>query len=96
MSGGDLFAISWRIAFAVGVPLFLAAYLTTRLDPTAPAWEPLAIILVGVAAAGFGMFFTLRGLTSGTPQVSDAARAAGRKWDAEVRAEERQREEESR
>jgi drug/metabolite transporter (DMT)-like permease len=93
MSGGDLFAISWRIAFAVGVPLFLAAFLTTRLDASAPSWEPLGIILVGIAAAGLGMFFVLRGLTSGTPQVSDAARAAGRKWDAEVRAEERKRDE---
>jgi drug/metabolite transporter (DMT)-like permease len=96
MSGGDLFAISWRIAFAVGVPLFLAAYLTTRLDPTAPAWESLAIILIGLAAAGVGMFFVLRGLSSGAPTVSESARAAGRKWDAEVRAEERQREEQSR
>ncbi len=96
MSGGDLFAISWRIAFAVGVPLFLAAYLTTRLDPTAPPWESLAIILGGIAVAGLGMFFVLRGLTGGTPQVSDAARAAGRKWDAEVRDEERKREEEAR
>jgi predicted permease len=96
MSGGDLFAISWRIAFAVGVPLFLAAYLTTRLDSSAPSWESLVIILVGIAAAGFGMFFVLRGLTAGTPQVSDAARAAGRKWDAEVRAEERQREDDVR
>jgi hypothetical protein len=95
MSGGDLFAISWRIAFAVGVPLFLAAYLTTLLDPSAPSWESLAIMLVGVAAAGVGMFVVLRGLSSATPQVSDAARAAGRKWDAEVRAEERKRDEDA-
>lgn len=96
MSGGDLFAVSWRVAFAVGVPLFLAAFLTTRLDPSAPSWESLAIILVGIAVAGFGMFFVLRGLIAGTPQVSEAARAAGRKWDAEAREEERQREEQSR
>jgi hypothetical protein len=96
VSGGDLFAISWRIAFAVGVPLFAAAYLTTLLDRSAPSWQSLAIILVGMAAAGAGLYLVLRGLSSGTPQVSDAARAAGRKWDAEVRAEERQREEESR
>lgn len=96
MSGGDVFAVSWRVAFAVGVPLFLAAFLTTRLDPSAPSWESLAIILVGIAVAGFGMFFVLRGLIAGTPQVSEAARAAGRKWDAEAREEERQREEQSR
>jgi predicted exporter len=96
MSGGDLFAISWRIAFAVGVPLFLAAYLTTLLDPSAPSWESLAVILIGIAVAGLGMFFVLRGLSSGAPQVSDAARAAGRKWDAEVRDEERKREEKTR
>jgi hypothetical protein len=96
MSGGDLFAISWRIAFAVGVPLFLAAYLTTRLDQAAPSWQPLGIILAGLAVAGLGMFFVLRGLVAGTPVVSEGARAAGRKWDAEARAEERQREEESR
>src|SRR5437868_972083 len=89
MSGGDLLAISWRIAFAVGVPLFLAAFLTTQLDAKAPSWEGLLIILAGVGAAGFGMFLVLRGLTSDTPQVSDAARAAGRKWDAEIRDEER-------
>ena len=96
MSGGDLFAISWRIAFAVGVPLFAAAYLTTRLDPSSPSWESLTVILAGIAAAGAGMYFVLRGLSSGTPQVSDAARAAGRKWQAEVQADERRREEESR
>jgi hypothetical protein len=96
MSGGDLFAISWRIAFAVGVPLFLAAYVTTRLDPSAPSWQALAVIIAGLTVAGFGMFFVLRGLVAGTPQVTDAARAAGRKWDAEARDEERQREEESR
>jgi predicted exporter len=96
MSGGDLFAISWRIAFAVGVPLFLAAYVTTRLDPSAPSWQSLAVILVGLAVAGLGMFFVLRGLIAGTPQVSEAARAAGRKWEAEAREEERQRGEQSR
>ena len=96
MSGGDLFAISWRIAFAVGVPLFLAAYVTTRLDPSAPSWQSLAVILIGLAVAGLGMFFVLRGLVAGTPQVSEAARAAGRKWEAEAREEERQRGEQSR
>ena len=96
MSGGDLFAISWRIAFAVGVPLFLAAYVTTWLDPSAPSWQSLAVILVGLAVAGLGMFFVLRGLIAGTPQVSEAARAAGRKWEAEAREEERQRGEQSR
>lgn len=96
MSGGDLFAISWRIAFAVGVPLFLAAYVTTRLDPSAPSWQSLAVILAGLAVAGLGMFFVLRGLIAGTPQVSEAARAAGRKWEAEAREEERQRGEQSR
>lgn len=96
MSGGDLFAVSWRVAFAVGVPLFLAAFLTTRLDQSAPSWEPLGVILVGMVVAGFGMFFVLRGLIAGTPQVSEAAREAGRAWDAEAREEERQREEQSR
>jgi len=42
------------------------------------------------------MFFVLRGLIAGTPQVSEAARAAGRKWEAEAREEERQRGEQSR
>lgn len=92
--GGDLFAISWRIAGAVGVPLFAAAYFTTLIDPTAPAWVPLAVILGGLAVAGAAMFFVLRGMVAANPEppVSERARTAGRRWEAEVAERQRRRE----
>jgi len=92
VSGGDVFAISWRIAAAVGIPLFAAAYLTTRLDPTAPPWLSLIVILVGLLVAGVGMYLVLRSLISEPPVVTDAARKAGRRWEAEIQDEERRRE----
>jgi hypothetical protein len=86
--------MAWRIAGAVALPLFVAAYLTSLLGPDAPSWAALLVILAGLAVAGAGMYLVLRGMLRETPEppVSDRARAAGRRWDAEIAERQRRRE----
>lgn len=89
---GDLFAISWQVAVAVGAPLFGAAWLSQNV--TRDAGGQLAIVLGGLALAGAGMFLVIRRFMAmnPVPPASEAARQAGRAWEREITEQERQRE----
>lgn len=90
---GDLLAISWQIAAAVAVPLLGAAWLSQNV--TQDTGTQLVIVLVGLVVAGLGMYVVLRRYLERNPDeaVTEKAREAGRRWEAEVREAERKREE---
>jgi flagellar biosynthesis/type III secretory pathway M-ring protein FliF/YscJ len=89
---GDLLAITWQIAAAVAAPLFGAAWLSQNV--TQDTATQLVIVLGGLLVAGLGMYVVLRRYLERNPDrpVTEAARQAGRKWEAEVREAERKRE----
>lgn len=91
-TAGDLLAISWQVAAAVGVPLFGAAWLSQNV--TQDTGVQLAIVFAGLAAAGAGMFLVIRGYMAmnPVPPPSEAAREAGRRWEAEIEEQRRQKE----
>ena len=91
---GDLLAISWQVALAVGVPLFVAAWLSQQV--TRDTGVQLAIVLAGLAVAGLGMYVIIRRYIAldPVPPTSDAAREAGRAWEREILEEERKKAEE--
>ena len=79
----------------VAVPIALGAWLGQKLDDrlgTAP-WGLLALTFIGMALAGVGIAWLIR-RTSGSfdPPVTEAAREAGRRWQAEIDERERERE----
>ena len=90
--GGDLLAISWQVAAAVGVPLFGAAWLSQIL--TQDTGAQLAIVLGGLAVAGLGMFLVIRRYIAlnPVPPTSEAAREAGKRWEREIQEQEREKE----
>lgn len=89
---GDLLAISWQVAAAVAVPLIGAAWLSQQV--TQDTGMQLVIVLAGLVVAGLGMFVVLRRYLARDPAepVTERAREAGRRWEAEVREAERKRE----
>ncbi|MDP9296990.1 MAG: hypothetical protein M3O88_09900 [Actinomycetota bacterium] len=89
---GDLLAISWQVALAVGVPLFVAAWLSQQV--TQNTGIQLAIVLAGLAIAGAGMYVIIRRYIAlnPVPPTSDAAREAGRAWEREIVEQERKKE----
>ena len=89
---GDLLAITWQIAAAVAAPLFGAAWLSQKV--TEDTGIQLAIVLGGLAVAGLGMWVVLRRYLASEADepVTERSREAGRRWEAEVREAERQRE----
>src|SRR5439155_11060307 len=94
--GGDLLTIGFQIAFVVGVPLLVAAFIGDALDRqlgTAPTLG-LVSILLGLAIAALGTFFVLRRYLAANPDkpASDKAREAGRAWEREIQERERKRE----
>lgn len=80
----------------MAIPLILAVYGGGWLDQQAGTrpYLQLGAILIGMAVAGFGAFIVLRRywVANPTPPVSDAARRAGRKWEAEIEERDRRRE----
>lgn len=94
--GGDFLAIGLQLAAVMAVPLLVAVYAGAWLDETAGTrpWLQLVAILLGLAVAGFGAFFVLRRYwaTHPVPSVTEEARLAGRRWDAEIEERERHRE----
>lgn len=95
--GGDLLTIGFQIAFVVGVPLLVAAFIGDALDRqlgTAPTLG-LVSILLGLAIAALGTFFVLRRYLAANPDkpVSEKARSAGQAWQREIEERERRREE---
>lgn len=89
---GDLLAITWQIAAAVAAPLLGAAWLSQSV--TSDTGAQLAIVMAGLVVAGLGMYAVLRRYLARNPDrpVTERAREAGRKWEAEVREAERKRE----
>ena len=79
----------------VAVPIALGAWLGQQADDRlgiAP-WGLLALTFVGMALAGLGIAWLIRRTSGGlNPPVSEAAREAGRRWQAEIDEQERERE----
>ena len=79
----------------VAVPIALGAWLGQKLDDwlgTAP-WGLLALTFVGMALAGVGIAWLIRRTTGGfDPPVNEAAREAGKRWQAEIDERDRERE----
>lgn len=91
-------AILGQVGVTVAVPIALGAWLGQKLDErlgTAP-WGLLGLTFLGMAVAGLGVAMLVRRYLEANPigQVSDAARKAGRRWEAETLETERQRERE--
>lgn len=94
--GGDLLAISWQVAFAVGLPLLGAAWLSQRV--TQDIGGQLVVITLGLVLAGAGMYAVIRRYLARNPlsPTTDAARKAGQAWDREILEREREKEERER
>lgn len=94
--GGDFLAIGLQVAAVMAIPILVAAYAGAWLDDrvgTRP-WLQLVSIFVGMGLAGLASFFVLRRywLAHPVPPVSDEARRAGRRWDAEIEEQRRRKE----
>jgi F0F1-type ATP synthase assembly protein I len=94
--GGDLISIGIQVALAVGVPVVVAAVAGSTLDQrfgTSPTIL-LVLVLVGLGVAAVGVFLIIRRYLALNPiqPPSDAARAAGRRWEAEIDERQRRRE----
>ncbi len=91
-------AILGQVGVTVAVPIALGAWLGQKLDErlgTAP-WGLLALTFAGMAVAGLGVALLIRRYSEEdrAASVSEAARKAGRRWDAEIEEREKQRERE--
>lgn len=80
----------------MAIPLLVAVYAGAWLDDrlgTRP-WLLLVAILVGIGLAGLGSFVVLRRYWEAqpTPRISEEARRAGRRWEAEIEEQERRKE----
>jgi F0F1-type ATP synthase assembly protein I len=88
-------AILGQVGVLVAVPIALGAWLGQKLDErlgTAP-WVLLGLTFAGMAIAGLGIALLIRrSAGAGIGEVSEAAREAGRRWEAEIRERERERE----
>jgi hypothetical protein len=90
--GGDMLAISWQVAVAVGLPLLGAAWLSQQV--TQDVGGQLVVITLGLAVAGAGMYGVIRRYLERHPvgPTTDVARKAGQQWEREVAERERRRE----
>ncbi len=89
-------AILGQVGVTVAVPIALGAWLGQKLDErlgTAP-WGLLALTFAGMAVAGLGVALLIRRYSQGELPVTEAARKAGRRWEADIAERERQRERE--
>lgn len=91
-------AILGQVGLTVAVPIVLGAWLGQKLDErlgTAP-WGLLGLTFVGMAVAGLGVAMLVRRYMQENPigPTSDAARKAGRRWEAEIEQSERRRKQE--
>ncbi len=79
----------------VAVPIVVGAWLGQKLDEsagTAP-WGLLGLTFLGMAIAGIGIAYMIRRYMNENPvgPVSERAREAGRRWQAEIDERERRR-----
>jgi F0F1-type ATP synthase assembly protein I len=79
----------------VAVPIVVGAWLGQKLDEsagTAP-WGLLGLTFLGMAIAGLGIAYMVRRYMAENPvgPVTERAREAGRRWQAEVDERERRR-----
>ena len=91
-------AILGQVGITVAVPIALGAWLGQKLDErlgTAP-WGLLLLTFAGMALAGVSVALLIRRYLAEEPigPVSNEARKAGRRWEAEIREREREREKE--
>jgi len=89
-------AILGQVGLTIAVPIVVGAWLGLKLDEAAGT-SPiglLCLIFVGMAIAGGGVWLLIKRFTDDNPipPSSDRAREAGRRWEAEIRERERQRE----
>ena len=93
--GGDFLAVGLQIAAVMAIPLLVAVFVGASLDArlgTGP-WLLLVAIFLGLGVAGAGSFAVLRRYWQApAPRASEAARRAGRRWEAEIEERERRRE----
>lgn len=89
-------AILGQVGLVIAVPIALGAWLGVKLDEAAGSapWGLLAAIFAGMVVAGVGVWGLIKRYTEENPVLpsTERARAAGRRWDAEVRERERRRE----
>ncbi len=81
----------------VAVPIALGAWLGLKLDEAigSEPWGLLGAIFAGMFVAGAGVWGLIKKHMDANPirPSSERAREAGRRWDAEIREREREREE---
>ena len=81
----------------MAVPIAVGAWLGLKVDAAAGTtpWGLLALIFLGMAIAGAGVFGLIKRFTEDNPvrPSTDRAREAGRRWDAEIKERERKRDE---
>jgi putative F0F1-ATPase subunit (Ca2+/Mg2+ transporter) len=91
-------AILGQVGITVAVPIALGAWLGQKLDEqvgTAP-WGLLVLTFAGMALAGLGVAILIKRYLEENPvgPVTDAARKAGRRWEAEIDERDSRREQE--
>ena len=89
-------AILGQVGFIIAVPIAIGAWLGLQVDRATGA-SPiglLGLIFAGMVIAGVGVGVVIRRYADENPiePSSERAREAGRRWEAEIRDQERRRE----
>lgn len=90
-------AILGQVGITVAVPIAIGAWLGLKADEAAGTspWGLLGLIFLGMAVAGLGVWVLIKRFIEENPirPSTERARAAGRRWEAEIRERERERDE---
>ena len=89
-------AILGQVGFIIAIPVGIGAWLGLQIDRAAGT-SPIALlglIFLGMVIAGVGVAMLIRRYAEENPigPVTERAREAGRRWEAEIREREAQRE----